>query len=107
MHSKLATGVRKKEDKVIVTQVDENLVYRQLKGGQQTVLSEFDITEEIESGGFSAEDSGSKTEVEQRVYQLTGYSDSIYAEAFVEVHHYDILMKVILVNRTNKTLPAI
>jgi coatomer subunit beta len=38
---------------------------------------------------------------------LTGYSDPIYAEAFVTVHHYDILLKIILVNRTQKTLPNI
>jgi len=41
------------------------------------------------------------------VYQLTGFSDAIYAEAFVEVHHYDILLKIVLMNRTNKTLPNI
>jgi len=38
---------------------------------------------------------------------MTGYSDPIYAEAFVEVHHYDILLRIILVNRTNKTLPNV
>lgn len=38
---------------------------------------------------------------------MTGYSDPIYAEAFVEVHHYDILLKIILVNRTQKTLPNV
>ena len=38
---------------------------------------------------------------------MTGYSDPLYAEAFVEVHHYDILLKIILINRTNKTLPNI
>ena len=31
----------------------------------------------------------------------------IYAEAFVEVHHYDILLKIQLINRTAKTLPNI
>lgn len=45
--------------------------------------------------------------MDAKVYQLTGYSDNIYAEAFVEVHHYDILLKIMLVNRTNKTLPNI
>jgi coatomer subunit beta len=34
-------------------------------------------------------------------------TDPIYAEAFVEVHHYDILLKILLVNRTNKTLPNV
>ncbi len=48
-----------------------------------------------------------KKDIDAKVYQLTGYSDSIYAEAFVEVHHYDILLKIILVNRTNKTLPNV
>lgn len=48
-----------------------------------------------------------RKEIDAKIYQMTGYSDSIYAEAFVEVHHYDILLKILLVNRTNKTLPNI
>jgi coatomer subunit beta len=38
---------------------------------------------------------------------LTGFGDDIYAEAFVEVHHYDILLRIVLMNRTKKTLPNI
>ena len=38
---------------------------------------------------------------------MTGFSDAIYAEAFVEVHHYDILLKIVLMNRTQKTIPNI
>lgn len=45
--------------------------------------------------------------MDSKVYQLTGFSDDIYAEAFVEVHHYDILLKIQLINRTDKTLPNI
>jgi len=45
-----------------------------------------------------------KQDSDSKVYQLTGFSDSIYAEAFVEVHHYDILLKIVLMNRTSKTL---
>lgn len=41
------------------------------------------------------------------MYQLTGFSDEIYAEAFVEVHHYDIILKIVLINRTAKTLPNV
>lgn len=51
--------------------------------------------------GEIKKDSGS------RIYQLTGFSDDIYAEAFMEVHHYDIVLKLILMNRTNKTLSNI
>jgi coatomer subunit beta len=48
-----------------------------------------------------------KKDVDSKVYQLTGFSDDIYAEAFVEVHHYDILLKIVLMNRTGKTLSNI
>ena len=34
--------------------------------------------------------------------QLTGFSDPVYAEAYVTVHQYDIVMDVTVVNRTNE-----
>ena len=46
-------------------------------------------------------------EIDQKIYQLTGYSDPIYAEAIAEVHHYDILLKIVLINRTQKTIQNI
>jgi len=36
--------------------------------------------------------------------QLTGYSDSIYAEAFVTIHKFDIQFEVLLVNRLDEPL---
>ncbi|KAL5676808.1 hypothetical protein ACJX0J_012939, partial [Zea mays] len=39
-----------------------------------------------------------------RILQLTGFSDPVYAEAFVTVHHYDIVLDVTVVNRTKETL---
>ncbi|VDL58402.1 unnamed protein product [Hymenolepis diminuta] len=38
------------------------------------------------------------------VYQLTGFSDPVYAEAFVSVNQFDISLDVLLVNQTNDTL---
>ena len=35
--------------------------------------------------------------------QLTGFSDPVYAEAYVTVHQYDIVMDVTVVNRSNET----
>lgn len=34
-----------------------------------------------------------------RVLQLTGFSDPVYAEAYVTVHQYDIVMDVTVLNR--------
>jgi coatomer subunit beta len=39
-----------------------------------------------------------------RIVQLTGFSDAVYAEAYVDVHKYDILLDVLVVNQTSETL---
>ncbi|KAL1210436.1 Coatomer subunit beta-1 [Cardamine amara subsp. amara] len=39
-----------------------------------------------------------------RILQLTGFSDPVYAEAYVTVHHYDIALEVTVINRTKETL---
>jgi len=39
-----------------------------------------------------------------RVVQLTGFSDAVYAEAYVKVHQFDILLDVLIVNQTADTL---
>lgn len=73
-------------------------------------ITEFDITDEItdalggDTAGYEDFLGEIKKDIDSKVYQLTGFSDEIYAEAFVEVHHYDILLKIVLMNRTTKTL---
>jgi coatomer subunit beta len=39
-----------------------------------------------------------------RMLQLTGFSDPVYAEAYVTVHQYDIVLDVTVMNRTTETL---
>lgn len=39
-----------------------------------------------------------------KVTQFTGYSDPVYAEAYVNFSQYDIIMDVLLVNQTNETI---
>jgi coatomer subunit beta len=38
------------------------------------------------------------------VYQLSGFADPIYSEASVTVHDYDIVLDILIVNRTQSTL---
>ena len=96
----------------MVTMPDEGIAFRQLKSkddqGGNAALS-FDITEEIGSGGVDTKDFMKEVQddIDQKIYQLTGYSDPIYAEAIAEVHHYDILLKIVLINRTQKTIQNI
>lgn len=39
-----------------------------------------------------------------QVTQLTGFSDPVYAEAYVHVNQYDIVLDVLVVNQTSDTL---
>ena len=42
-----------------------------------------------------------------KVTQLTGFSDPVYAEAYVHVNQYDIVLDVLVVNQTNDTLQSL
>ena len=96
----------------MVTMPDEGISFRQLKSKDDqsgNPALAFDITEEIGSGGVDTKDFMKEVQddIDQKIYQLTGYSDPIYAEAIAEVHHYDILLKIVLINRTQKTIQNI
>ncbi|KAK5256719.1 coatomer subunit beta [Cryomyces antarcticus] len=84
-------------------QVDDVISIRQLT--KKTVMDgsdEMEIDLEKATGGDAAtEDLSSKL---SRVVQLTGFSDPVYAEAYVKVHQFDIVLDVLLVNQTTETL---
>ncbi|KAI2012380.1 coatomer subunit beta [Ophidiomyces ophidiicola] len=100
---------RKREAKEAVekakaaVQVDSMIPIRQFarkSAGDDGDEMELDLAKA--TGGDSAlEDISSKLST---VIQLTGYSDSVYAEAYVNVHQFDIILDVLLVNQTMDTL---
>jgi len=84
-------------------QVDDVVSIRQLaKKAAGDGSDGFDLDIEKATGGDAAsEDLTSKL---SRVVQLTGFSDPVYAEAYVQVHQFDIVLDVLLVNQTSETL---
>jgi coatomer subunit beta len=84
-------------------QVDDVFQIRQLaKKDASEGLDEIEVDLERATGGEStAEDLSSKL---SRVVQLTGFSDPVYVEAYVNVHQFDIVLDVLLVNQTTETL---
>ncbi|TIA40605.1 Coatomer, beta subunit [Aureobasidium pullulans] len=84
-------------------QVDDVVSFRQLtKKNAVDGADEIQLDLEKATGGDSAtEDLSSKL---SRVVQLTGFSDPVYAEAYVQVHQFDIILDVLLVNQTQDTL---
>ncbi|KAK3725090.1 coatomer subunit beta [Vermiconidia calcicola] len=84
-------------------QVDDVFSIRQLSK-KNAVDGDADAGLDLEkaTGGDAAtEDLTSKL---SRVVQLTGFSDPVYAEAYVQVHQFDIILDVLLVNQTRETL---
>ena len=84
-------------------QVDDAVSIRQLtkKNAMEGAKAiELDL-EKATGGNTTSEDLTSKL---SRVVQLTGFSDPVYAEAYVKVHQFDIVLDVLLVNQTTETL---
>ncbi|KAK2799323.1 coatomer subunit beta [Onygenales sp. PD_10] len=84
-------------------QVDDAIPIRQLaKKSAEEGADEIELDLAKATGGDSTvEDLSSKL---SRVVQLTGFSDPVYAEAYVTVHQFDIVLDVLLVNQTTETL---
>lgn len=84
-------------------QIDDVVSIRQLTKKTNVDGSDDVITDlEKAAGGDSAtENLSSKL---SKVVQLTGFSDPVYAEAYVNVQQFDIILDVLLVNQTQETL---
>lgn len=85
-------------------QVDDVVSIRQLTKKNTADSTAEENTHDLEKatgGDVDTIDISSKL---SRVVQLTGFSDSVYAEAYVKVHQFDIILDVLLVNQTTDTL---
>ncbi|KAH9297610.1 hypothetical protein KI387_029292, partial [Taxus chinensis] len=87
-------------------QPDDLIDFRLLKSRKG--MSQLELEDEVEddlkraTGEFIKD--GDSTNKLNRVLQLTGFSDPVYAEAYVTVHQYDIVLDVTVINRTKETL---
>ncbi|GAA6040670.1 hypothetical protein JCM8097_000868 [Rhodosporidiobolus ruineniae] len=101
---KKALEKKRREEKAQAIQPDDLITFRQLQkktAGAEADEYELDLTKATGASDLAKDDFVSKL---QRVVQLTGFSDPVYAEAYVHVQGFDILLDVLLVNQTNETL---
>ncbi|KAI0783336.1 coatomer protein [Abortiporus biennis] len=88
--------------KEVAVQVDDLLVFRQFsKKAADDLVDDVEDLSRATGASEAHEDFISNL---SRISQLTGFSDPIYAEAYVKVHGFDILLDVLLVNQTADTL---
>lgn len=67
-------------------------------------IFETSLTQALAGSRPGASDFSASTNKLNKVTQLTGFSDPVYAEAYVHVNQYDIVLDVLIVNQTNDTL---
>lgn len=92
----------------VARQADDLLVVRQLRG-RGADFSAIELEEDDDDIGLSKATGGAGPKEDfssrlKRVTQLTGLSDPVYAEAYVTVHSYDILLEVLLINQTDEVM---
>ena len=91
-------------------QVDDLIQVRLLQegaaSGKLLRQLEMETAEDLNKAtGFEEEHKQvSLTQKLERLVQLTGFSDPVYAEAFVNVHQFDILLEITVINQTSDTL---
>jgi coatomer subunit beta len=91
------------EETVVSAQADDLISIRQLRGTKVLGSSEIDI----DDGDITRATGSDKTDFSERlnhVHQLSGFADPVYAEAYVTVHDYDIVLEILVINRTDQQL---
>ncbi|KAF8204126.1 coatomer protein [Pholiota molesta] len=88
--------------KAVAIQVDDLLSFRQFS--KKTADEAIDYDEDVGRATGSGEVQEDFMSNLSRISQLTGFSDPIYAEAYVKMNGFDILLDVLLVNQTANTL---
>ncbi|KAL1759385.1 adaptin N terminal region-domain-containing protein [Schizophyllum commune] len=88
--------------KPAVVQVDDLITFSQFsKKAADDIIDDDEDVIRATGAGDVQEDFISNL---SRISQLTGFSDPIYAEAYVKMHGFDIILDVLLVNQTANTL---
>mmetsp|Transcript_9969 Transcript_9969/g.22669 ORF Transcript_9969/g.22669 Transcript_9969/m.22669 type:complete len:1015 (-) Transcript_9969:70-3114(-) len=98
------------EERIIAP--DELVTFRQLRerkgltGGAGDAIDDDDFS--AASGalgaGQAAADGALFAERLAKVQQMTGLADPVYVEAFLQVHSFDLVLELLVVNRTSETL---
>lgn len=95
---------KKKDDTAPKSQADDLIHFRQLKT-MDVSAGDVDLDDGADLARATGYVKGSSLAEElSHCYPLTGFADPVYAEASVTVHEYDIVVEILIINRTPNTL---
>ena len=92
------------EPNALLAQPDALIHFRQLKERRALGADELDLDDEAGLAAAASDKAPDLARQLAHVYQLTGFSDPVYVEAQLTVHEYDIVLDILVINRTNTTL---
>ncbi|KAJ2766925.1 coatomer subunit beta, partial [Coemansia nantahalensis] len=94
----------RKSSRESAVHVDSGIAFRLLGGGSAGAAAAGAAAgDDVDLALGEAEGQAAVSKLDS-VVQLTGFSDAVYAEAYVSVNQYDILLDIMLVNQTAATL---
>lgn len=103
-----AANRKAKEKTGNIIHVDDPINFVQLQSDRSELgenVFETSLSQALIGGRVpGSSESGTGASKLNKVTQLTGFSDPVYAEAYVHVNQYDIVLDVLIVNQTNDTL---
>lgn len=108
-HEEEQRMVKDKQKASAKVQPDDPVLFTQLSNGRDNQLGE-NVFESSLNQALAGTKSSNLSDITSpnnklnKVTQLTGFSDPVYAEAYVNVNQYDIVLDVLIVNQTNDTL---
>ena len=91
-------------EEAVAAQADDLISFRQLRGTGVLASNAIDVDEGGVSSALGVADTEDFTDRLNHIHQLSGFADPVYAEAFVSVHDYDIVLEILVINRTSETL---
>jgi coatomer subunit beta len=95
---------KKKDEAAPKSQADDLIHFRQLKT-MDVSAGDVDLDDGADLARATGYVKGSSLAEElSHCYPLTGFADPVYAEASVTVHEYDIVVEILVINRTPNTL---
>jgi coatomer subunit beta len=95
---------KKKDESIVASQADDLIHFRQLKS-MAVSAGDVDLDDGADLARATGNEKGNTLAEElSHCYPLSGFADPVYAEALVTVHDYDIVLEILVINRTANTL---
>ncbi|QLG73997.1 hypothetical protein HG535_0F05090 [Zygotorulaspora mrakii] len=87
--------------------IDAPVAFRQFAHADTRAAEDDMIEEDLQlalKGNYDSLSANSAMSKLRKVVPLTGFSDAVYAEAYITTHQFNVVLDVLLVNQTRETL---